>query len=171
MGVFEVVLEGQAVIVFLLVMIADKIGFAEGDVVASFEPLHSFFSMLLKRKYRKKHALTVKGGLFNDVHDGESSWTCFSVFKSEEKPDVIAIGIEVVLYHQVVFALLADLPANVGLAHISRLKVRVYAILLNLRVKTTGLFKLFERLPIVVGHGVEAFELSREVSMIGAIGL
>lgn len=115
--------------------------------------------------------MTVKGGLFNDVHDGESSRACFFAFKSEEKPDIIAVGVEVVLYHQVVFALLVSLPANVGLAHISRFKVRVYAILLNLLVKTMGLFKLFERFPVVVGHGVEAFELSREVSMIGAIGL
>lgn len=48
MGVLEVVLKGKAVIVFLFVMVANKIGFAEGDVVTSFEPPRSFCSMLLK---------------------------------------------------------------------------------------------------------------------------
>jgi hypothetical protein len=53
--------------------------------------------VFLHREDGDQHSLLIKGALFDDIENIESTYSFFCVSDSEEKPIIVAISVKVVL--------------------------------------------------------------------------
>jgi hypothetical protein len=99
-------LKGQWAVILHVVMVSDKAVFAESDVVAPFEPPFSPFLELFDWKDRDPHPLIEERGLLDAVYYWKSPGSCLLDPEPEEKPNVIAVGVQIILNQQQVWWLI-----------------------------------------------------------------
>jgi len=100
--ILEVVLKTQTVIVLFFVMIATELAASKGNVISALKPLNPLEVVFFHGEDGDEHALLVERAFFDDVEDVESTYSFVCVPDSEEKPIVVAVGVEVVFDDEMV---------------------------------------------------------------------
>lgn len=153
----ELILEGQARVVLVGVVIPDEIDTGKGDFIASLDPAAIFHSVLHFGEDRDEHALTKEGGLLDEVDNREPTNTFLLISYFKEEPVVVAVRIQIVLDQQV--ELLLVFEAAIGSAKVAALKIRIYAVFLEQDFLLLG-FEFFEELPVVIDQRINTFKFA-----------
>ena len=111
----EVILEGEAGIIFVVVVTTQKVDVSVRDPFPAFEPPRSFSFVFFSGEDGDGHALSEEGSLFGQIGQSEPSQPCSSVAAPEEEPIVVAVCVDIVLEQEIVLSLLDTLicTANV----------------------------------------------------------
>lgn len=150
----EIILEGKAGIVLVVVMSSQKVDISKCNSLTALEPPLSFSFMPFPRKNGDGHALSEKRCLFGQVGKREPSYACSSVAAPEEKPIIVAVGIDVVLYQKIVLSLFRPL---VGTANVPALEISINPVR-DTPTREVFLWQLAKVLPVVVDQRIDAFE-------------
>jgi len=121
--------------------------------IATFKPSSFIFLVFFYWKYRYLHAFFIIVGLFDHIHDGKRPQTLFNVPETKKKPNVITVGVYVVLYHQKMLSLLWNRCKSP--TKISTLKVCIDTILKQNFRLFTFLLQLFKHFMIVVCYWID----------------
>lgn len=150
----EIILEGKRGIVIIIVMSSQKVDVSVCDSLTTLEPPLSFSFLPSSRKNGDGHALPEKRGFFGQVGKSEPSYTCPSVAAPEEKPIIVAIGIDIVLDQKVVLPLFGPL---VGTANVPALEISINPVR-DTPACDALLRQLAKVLPVVVDKRINALE-------------
>lgn len=115
----KVIVKGQSVIVLLLMMVPEEVSLLECDVAPSFKPSPGIVLKLSDGKYRNPHPLIIERSVFDDVENIEPPDAWKLIPESEEKPDVIAVGVDIILNQEVVFISLLCFSIEVGSTNVT----------------------------------------------------
>lgn len=102
----KVILEGKTGIVLVIMMIAQEVYAAEGDTTSAFQPPLAVLLPSLSGENGDEHPLTEERGFFDEIDKSKSPDAFAFDPSAEEKPVIIAIGIDIVLDHKVILSLL-----------------------------------------------------------------
>ena len=83
-------------------MIATEVAASKGNVISALKPLNPLEVVFFHGEDGDEHALLVERAFFDDVEDVESTYSFVCVPDSEEKPIVVAVGVEVVFDDEMV---------------------------------------------------------------------
>lgn len=133
-------------------MIPDKFGLLKGNIGCSFEPLSSSKLVLSDWKDRYLHTLVKEICIFDYIEKMEPSDSWKSVPEPEEKPDVVAVGVYIILDQEIVLGRLLLSCIEVSSTKVTALKIRVNIIPTSLVL--SRLFQLLEWLPVIVSHRI-----------------
>jgi hypothetical protein len=117
----EIVLEGEAGVVFILVVPPNEVDAAECDLVACLEPALPFPLPPPPREDGDEHALSEEGGLLDEIDQSEPPHPSLANTAPVEEPVVVSIGIDIIFNEQIVLKrlLIADVrPADVAVLEI-----------------------------------------------------
>lgn len=92
----EIVFEGQAGIVLVVVVGTQEVNGAKGDPLSPFEPSDSLLGPPSPREDRDLHALTEEGSFFCQVYESEATNTQTRIRTSKKEPVIVAIRIHIV---------------------------------------------------------------------------
>lgn len=132
-------------------VIAVELWCPKGDVVSSFVPLLALIVLLFHGEDGDKHTLLVKWTFFDYVDNVESAHSLLCISNSKEKPVIVAIRVEIVLYHQMVLLRLNIRHCPIYTTDIPIFKAGVDAIFFSTVSENMNLqLELFEWFPVVV---------------------